>query len=275
MYADEKIRPVVDRFRYEYKIARALLQVFVFLSIVARPAYSADLPFAVGEKLTYEVKWLWFDAGRVVLHIPDMVTDGDRPFMRFTLHTYTTHTIAKIFEMDDYFESYWDPVSRLPSKLVVKIRESYENKDKVMEFDHDMKEVVVTKDEKEPETMELDPLAQDFLSAGHFTRTWPLIPRQKIRFPVFEDDKNYNAVMKVIKKERLRIMGGMIDTVMIIPKIKFEGAFQSRGTLYVWMTDDEYKVPVKLKMKIVVGTMTATLVSAEGVNLNVIPLKKK
>jgi hypothetical protein len=34
-------------------------------------------------------------------------------------------------------------------------------------------------------------------------------------------------------------------------------------------------VPVKIKLRIVVGTMIATLVEAEGVKLNIIPIEKK
>ena len=283
MYADEKIRPLVDRFRNQHKIAGSFPAVIVVTlfclwtapTVWAEPAYSSEFPFSVGEKLTYNVEWLWFDAGRIVLHIPDIVNDGDRRLMRFTMRTTSTNVIAKIFKMDDFFESYWDMEKRVPKKLVVKIRESYTTTDKVIEFDQETEQAIVTIDDKEPEIKELNPLAQDFLSSGHFTRIWPLIPKKKINFPVFEDKKNYNAVIKVIKKERIRIMGGLVDTVMIIPKIKFEGAFQSRGTLYVWMTDDEYKIPVKFKMSIVVGTMVATITSAEGAKLNLIPIPKK
>lgn len=283
MYADEKIRSLVDCFRYQHKIAGSFPAVIVVTlfclwaapTVWAEPAYPSELPFSVGEKLTYNVEWLWFDAGRIVLHIPDILNDGDRRLMRFTMRTTSTNVIAKIFRMDDFFESYWDMESRIPKKLVVRIRESYTTTDKVIEFDHETEQAIVKIDDKEPEIKELDPRAQDFLSSGHFARIWPLIPKKKINFPVFEDKKNYNAVIKVIKKERIRIMGGLVDTVMLIPKIKFEGAFQSRGTLYVWMTDDEYKVPVKFKMSIIVGTMVATLTSAEGVKLNLIPIAKK
>ncbi|MFQ5431650.1 MAG: DUF3108 domain-containing protein [Nitrospinota bacterium] len=274
---------MVDRFRDQHKIAGSFGAVIVVTLFClwaaptarAEQAFPSELPFSVGEKLIYNVEWLWFDAGRVVLNIPDIVNDGDRRLMRFTMRTTSTNVIAKIFHMDDFFESYWDMENRIPKKLVVKIRESHTTKDKVIDFDHAAGQAVVTTDDKESEIKELNPRAQDFLSSGHFTRTWPLIPKTKIRFPVFEDNKNYNAVIKVIKKERIRIMGGLLDTVMIIPKIKYEGAFQSRGTLYVWMTDDEYKIPVRFKMSIVVGTMVATLTSADGVKLNLIPIEKK
>ncbi len=283
MYADEKIRSMVDRFRNQHKIAGffpaaiivTLLCLWAEPAAWAEPAIPSELPFSVGERLTYNVNWLWFDAGRVVLHIPDIVNDGDRRLMRFTMRTTSTNVIAKIFKMDDFFESYWDMENRIPKKLVVKIRESHTKKDKVIEFDQETRQATVTIDDKEPEVKELDPRAQDFLSSGHFARTQPLVPKTEINFPVFEDNKNYNAVIKVIKKERIEIMGGLLDTVMIIPKIKYEGAFQSRGTLYVWMTDDEYKIPVKFKMSIIVGTMVATLTSAEGVKLNLIPIPKK
>lgn len=234
------------------------------------PAVADSLPFSVGEKLTYSVEWLLFDAGRMELSISETPGKDGENLMRFGLHTATTKTLAKIFRMDDRFSSYWNANKQLPEKLVVKIRESYTTTDKVVEFNHEGGKAMVTKNGKDPEEKELDPKAQDFLSSGHFTRTFTLVPGTKIIFPVFEDEKNYNTVIKVIKKERIRIMGGELDTVMIIPKLKFEGAFQSMGTLYVWLTDDEFKVPVRFKLKIIVGTIVVSLIGAEGVELNMI-----
>ncbi|GMT42229.1 MAG: hypothetical protein IEMM0002_0640 [bacterium] len=264
---------MVDSIRYQYKIALVCLTLFTAPHICVNAARAVEvggkLPFRVGEKLTYNVTWLMFDAGRMVLSIPEMVSDSGQNLMHLKLHTATANTLAQICRMDDYFHSYWDVDSRASKKLVVKIRESFTTTDKVVEFDHHGAVAVVTENGKEPEEKELVPFAQDFLSAGYYTRLLPLEPSTQKKFSVFEDNQNYDAVVKVIKKEKIRIMGGEIDTVMIIPKIKLEGAFQSRGTIYMWLTDDEYKVPVKIKANIFVGTVTLLLTEAEGVNLNI------
>jgi len=275
MHADEKIRPVVDSFRYKHEIAGLSLLLITAVLFLPGIAHSGGLPFKSGEKLTYDARWLWFDAGRVVTEISSVEGDPDGRLLRFTLHTTTIGFVAKLFQMDDHFESVWDTKAMVPRTFSVKIRESTAKKDLKLDFNHEGGKVTVIKDDNDPEVMDLSAGAQCFLSAGHFTRTRKLVPKKSIRFPVFEDNKNYDAVVKVLRKERIKVLGGLVDTVKINPKIKYEGAFQSKGDLYVWMTDDEYKVPVKLRINILVGEFTFNLLEAKGANIKIIPIEKK
>jgi len=40
--------------------------------------------------------------------------------------------------------------------------------------------------------------------------------------------------------------------------------FKQTGNIYIWLTNDEYKIPVKLESKISFGSFTASLVSAQA-----------
>lgn len=274
MLQDEEIRPVVHRIRHQHQIARWLLAFQFLLLFAALPARAADLPFKPGESLFYSVRWLFFDAGMVEASVPDTVDVNGRRHLRFTLHTWSTNVIAKIFRMDDHFESLWDPEARLPTRLTAIIRESSTTKDKVLEFDHARRAARVTLDAKPPEEFPLDPEAQDFFSASYLIRATRLTPKQKLLVPVFEDNKNYHADIYVIKRERLRVLDGEADTVMLIARLKFEGAFTSSSLMYVWLTDDEYQIPVRMRLNMAFGDIDVNLVRAEGAPLRIIPVKK-
>jgi hypothetical protein len=48
------------------------------------------------------------------------------------------------------------------------------------------------------------------------------------------------------------------------PKV-FDGLFKSKGRLFVWVTADAVRMPVQLKAKINIGTITAALTQADRV----------
>ncbi len=255
-------------------MALRLLAVLALVLCAVIPAHAEDLPFKPGESLLYSARWLFFDAGMVEASVPDSVDVDGRQYLRFTLHTWTTNVIAKIFTMNDHFESLWDPADRLPARMKAVIRESTTTKDKLLEFDHARGVGRVTLNDKPPEEFPLNPEAQDFFSASYLVRATRLKPKQKLEVPVFEDNKNYHADIYVIKRERIRVLDGECDTVMLIARLKFEGAFTGSSLMYIWLTDDKYQVPVRIKLNMAFGDIDVNLVKAEGAPLTIIPIKK-
>jgi hypothetical protein len=43
--------------------------------------------------------------------------------------------------------------------------------------------------------------------------------------------------------------------------MKSEGIFNRKGDMYIWLTDDQRRIPVRMQTKVAVGSITATLVS--------------
>ena len=228
-----------------------------------------DLPFAVGEKMVFNASWLMFDAARITATIPEMVTEDGNRLMLLSLRTETTNVMAEIWTMDDLFVSYWDPDIKATRKLTVKIRESTVTKDKLITFDVENGKAIVKQNKDKPQSFDLKEGAQDFFSAGYYSRLLPLVNGKKYSYPVFEDNKNYDAHIKVLKREKIEVLGRKVTTIVIKPQIEFEGAFQSRGQLYVWLTDDKYRVPVMLKLKTFFGTVQLTLMEYKGRNRNI------
>lgn len=265
---------MVDSIRHQHKIVFRLLS---FLAVMLVPTVQAGaelLPFRVGERLVYNARYLWFDAGRVEASIPEITVDGKKRIMHFKLHTVSTNTIASFFHMDDYFETDWDLETKLPTKLVIRIRETNTKKDKTVYFDHENGTALILKNSNPPLVKNLDPEAQNFLTSAFFTRTKKLELNDELIIPVFEDNKNYNGTITVVGRESVPIMGGMVNTIKILAKLKFEGAFFSSSNMYIWLTDDRYKIPVMMQLNIWIGKIRVVLIEASGVNLNIIPVKK-
>ena len=68
--------------------------------------------------------------------------------------------------------------------------------------------------------------------------------------------------VKVIRKERVEVPAGTFDTIVVEPILdETEGIFKQEGRIWIWVTDDEKKMPVILKSKITIGDIVAQLES--------------
>ncbi|MEK6545277.1 MAG: DUF3108 domain-containing protein, partial [Nitrospinota bacterium] len=77
--------------------------------------------------------------------------------------------------------------------------------------------------------------------------------------------KNWQVEVNVLKKEKIKIYSGEVDTILVKPLLKFEGIFQRKGDLYIWLTDDEKKIPVQVKTSIIIGSIQSKIISINGV----------
>ena len=71
--------------------------------------------------------------------------------------------------------------------------------------------------------------------------------------------------VKIHKRERIKVDAGTFNTIVIEPLVVEGGLFKSDGSILMWMTDDENKIPVKVTTKIVIGDIYAELTKYSGV----------
>ena len=83
-----------------------------------------------------------------------------------------------------------------------------------------------------------------------------IIPRQ--------GDKVYPLDVIYKGKETVEVEAGTFDCIMVEPVIVEGGLFKTEGRIIIWLTDDELKIPVKVKTKILIGSIDAELAEYEG-----------
>jgi hypothetical protein len=59
----------------------------------------------------------------------------------------------------------------------------------------------------------------------------------------------------------VKVPAGEFYCVVVEPILQTPGIFEQKGSLTVWLTDDEKKMPVLMKSKVVVGSIVTELVS--------------
>jgi hypothetical protein len=77
--------------------------------------------------------------------------------------------------------------------------------------------------------------------------------------PTHDNKKSYEMEVKVHKRERIEVPAGKFNCVLVEPILKSEGVFKSKGSILVWLTDDERRMPVLVRTKVPVGSINVAL----------------
>ena len=65
--------------------------------------------------------------------------------------------------------------------------------------------------------------------------------------------------MIVHDRETVEVGAGTFDCFAIEPVIREGGIFTAKGRLTIWVSADDRRIPVKMRTKVVVGSITASL----------------
>jgi hypothetical protein len=217
------------------------------------------LPFAAGERLSYDITWLAMRAGVATMAVRGETTPDDHPRMTFETVARSSPVVTKFYPVNNRVESTVDLVSFLPLHMSFQRREGKRKNDFDYTFRHKEGMVTAVKDGKTDE-LQIPPDAQDAISCLYFVRkTLPMTPGASAALNVHHDKKNYKLEVHVEALETLEGSWGRKQTARVLVVMPFQGIFLNEGTLRVWFTTDERRVPVRMKAKVVIGSIVAEL----------------
>jgi hypothetical protein len=221
--------------------------------------------FAAGEKLLFSVEYLGLAAGFATLSVEKGPLKHGRPTLHLIATARTHPAFEWFFKVRDRIESYFDADGLFSWQYEKHLREGSYSNDSVMIYDQFKREVV--KDEGRTR-VPAPPLAQDVLSEFYFYRAVMPPLGQELTVPVVADDgKSYEIVVKSLRREKVRVPAGEFNCIVVQPMLKFEGVFQSKGEIKIWLTDDARRVPVLVKSAIAIGTIDVVLRDAVVVDV--------
>jgi hypothetical protein len=220
--------------------------------------------FKVGEKLTFDVKYGFVTAGIATMAIPRIKKISGRDVYNITFDVNTVPSFDWIYKVRDHYESYMDVEGLFPWRFEQHIREGSFSRDFSAFFDQRNGKAKTSEGE-----YKIPKYVNDIVSAFYFARTINFSKfnvGETIRLQNFYKDTVYALDVKYLGKERVTVAAGTFNCVIVEPIIIKGGLFKSEGSIYVWLSDDNLKIPVKVKTKIVIGSIDAVLTSFEGVN---------
>ncbi|MEO7086301.1 MAG: DUF3108 domain-containing protein [Gemmatimonadaceae bacterium] len=215
----------------------------------------ARRPFHVGERLTYQAKVNFLNAGTATMSVEDI-----EPYRGHT----TYHTIFDVkgrillFHVNDHYESWFDTSSMISIHHVQHIDETRNSADRTYDF-YPERKVYVRNGVENPSVSE--PLDEG--SFIYFIRSIPLDVGKTYEFNRYYHPDRNPVVIKVGRREHITVPAGEFDAIVIQPIIKSKGLFSENGQAEVWFSDDSARTLLRLKSKLPFGTLSLELTHAE------------
>lgn len=253
------------------KLRTAILSIIIMIMVI--PLFS--VPFMDGEKLTFDVKYGIINAAEASLEAKSATYQG-KPVWQLTTNAKTHPFFDKVFKVRDKVESWWDKETLLPYKFSKNLQEGGYRQHRVHIYNHSKKSSTYQKWHFKDSYFENKEIAipantQDILSAFYTVRAQNLEVGKAVRVHITADGRSMNTEILVHRREKRKTIFGDVNCLVIEPKLKGEAVFKQSGRILIWLTDDQYKIPVRLESKITFGSFVATLRSAKQVPLSIKP----
>lgn len=225
--------------------------------------YHPNEAFGFGERLDYKVRYGYIVAGEGYLHIlPKAVIYNGRVCYDVRFQVNSLKSLEWIYRVRDWYSTLLDVEGIFPWAFEQHIREGNYKRDFKATFDQENGFAFA-----EGKKYKVPPYVHDVVSAFYFVRTLPVnkMPKDTVFYlNNFFKDSTYRLGVKILGKQVVEVESGKFRCVVVEPLVVEGGLFKSEGSIYIWLTDDDRKIPVKVATKILIGYVTAELVSYRG-----------
>ncbi len=222
--------------------------------------------FKPGEKLTYLVHYGLIDAGEAVIELKNT----DYTFKgRSALHAVGTGTSIGAFDMffkvRDRYETYIDESGVFPWYFSRRVNEGGYKIKQDYSFDHTQGNVSTQKNEVHDVPVGI----QDMISAFYYARTMDYNDAKVgdiFEIPTFLDDEIYVLKIKYLGVDDVKVRNGKFNCLKFVPVVQKGRIWKDEEDLNVWISNDENKIPILAKTKILVGSIKMELTDYSGLS---------
>lgn len=225
--------------------------------------------FVQGEFLKYKVHYGFINAGYCELKVDTVPHEiNERRCLHIVGKGYTNSTFDIFYKVRDVYESYIDMDALVSWKFKRLISEGKYYSYTETHFDHYNNQADYVNRKKKIITHEVPPNIQDVISAFYYARARydhsKLKPGDKISLRNFIDEKTVNLQAKMLKRETIKVNGQKYNTIKFNLNIEEAGLITDGSKIFMWISDDKNKIPVRIASELLIGKLKADLIESKG-----------
>ncbi|UGU17737.1 DUF3108 domain-containing protein [Sinomicrobium kalidii] len=251
------------------KIVLTTIFLCIVNAVCAQNGTSAENAFVPGEWLQFRVHYGIFNASYASMEVRETTLNG-KPVFHVVGKGRTTGLARLFFKVEDNYESYFDKKNGRPYRFIRQIDEGGYTKDMEINFDYSTNQAVVNnKKHHRTTTIPIHKDIQDLISAVYYLRNHYKAENLSVGDEteldlLFDDDKTFKFKLKFLGKEVLKTKFGKISCIKFRPYVQAGRVFKEKGSLTLWVSDDENKLPMRIKADLRVGSIKADLEAFRG-----------
>jgi hypothetical protein len=243
--------------------------LILILSLAVQITQAQKLPeyktgaFQAGEKLKYEVKYGFITAAEATLQVEDGKKDmnGNKVF-HYIANGKTTRSFDFFMKVRNRYDSYVYQDNFLPYQFTENVKEGNYRRDSYANFDQVKNKVVASKG-----NYYVPDNTFDVISAFYFARCLDIRYMkvgEKFNLNYFLDDGHYPLEVEYVGKEVIKTSTGKYECLKFSPTLQPGRVFRKDSRMYLWITNDANRIPLKVEVEILIGSLVLELQSYEG-----------
>ena len=226
--------------------------------------------FKEGEKLNYLLHYGFLNAGEATLEVQasDKTIFG-RELLKIIGEGHSVGSFNWFYKVNDYYETTIDKAGIFPWVFIRRVDEGGYKINQDYTF-HQHKNKVDLGKKKDGEALgekDMPAYIQDMLSAFYFARTLDMTKIKKgetITVPTVVDGEIFPLKIKYVGKKTAKVEAGKFNCMVFNPVVQKGRIFKSNDDLEVYISDDENKIPILIKAKVLVGSIKMELTGYSG-----------
>ena len=231
-----------------------LLLVFLYNDLT----YSNEPVFKQNEKLDFKIRYGFITAGSV-----DFVTSQANFLEEKVFHTKvtakTTGFIDQLYKLHDSYESYYDIKTGFPRFSIINLSEGkYRYYNETTYNQNDLSAYSQRKDS----VLSLKSQVFDIVSAIYYFRRldWSnLAENDVVELQIFHEDSHFPMLVVYKGLENVSIGSSTYHCHKFMPVIDPGKIFQKKENMTIFFSADKNKIPVCIKLNLVVGAFRVEL----------------
>ncbi|MBU1087233.1 MAG: DUF3108 domain-containing protein [Candidatus Omnitrophica bacterium] len=220
----------------------------------------------IGEKLSYKISWLGLSVGEATLMVKNTEKNDGQETALVELTAYTTGFFRLIYKVDGIIHSYVDMATFKPIKYDSDTRINKKIIIKKMKYDFNEHKVYV-EDKKSKYVVDINDAILDPLGVFYYFRKNNIILNEPIDILVNGGKKNFPVRVFSRSERLLKVPAGTFWAFQVEPtdesERQFDDALNAEGSMRIWFSSDERRLPLLIALKVPVGSAIATLMAIE------------
>ncbi len=237
--------------------------------VLVPPVRTIDpMPFEVGEKLAYGIRFIGVTAGYFNTEVLPMKTVDDRKVYHLHGAAKTVKLFELVYRVNDQIDSFWDAEGLYSHKFTMDLDESKQTRKVIELYDYDNKKSFywnrvdhVEKGFKEQkEQYDIALWSQDPLSSLYYFRVLAL-PKEvgkETRFPLVLDGKPWESVVRYLGREKIYAGGRDFEADAYQLENYQNGELKNKDNK-VWLSADVHRYVLRIEAKLKVGSFAVAL----------------
>jgi hypothetical protein len=227
----------------------------------------AQEPIWQSERLTYGISYLGLGAGELTLEVLPFKTMANRKVYHVRGNAVSSAVFSLFYQLNDVVETFIDYEGMFSHRFHLVLNETKQQRDSLELYDSEKQQTyywdrATRKNQSPSETKKYSPIqafSQDSVSALYYLRTIPLTVGSVVTVPIVSEGNTWDAVCTVVRREIVGSPMGDIPALVLKPEMKYQGILRKNGDSYLWLTDDDRRIPLRLEAKVRIGYVIANL----------------